>query len=62
MVVYRKTERLAEAQQQIKTVLADLPLYHFARWEQLYGAAGTGHPMDDFQSLVRNELPFETYL
>ncbi|MGM9759368.1 MAG: tetratricopeptide repeat protein, partial [Parabacteroides sp.] len=62
MVVYRRTHRPEAAREQIEAVLTDLPLYHFARWEQLYAATGSGHPMEDFQSLVRNELPFETYL
>lgn len=62
MVVYRKTSQTAKAKAQIDAVLADLPLNHSARFEQLYLGEGSGHPMDDFQSLIRNELPFETYM
>lgn len=62
MVVYRKTSQPEKAKEQIHAVLTDMPLYHFARFEQLYLGEGSGHPMDDFQALVRNELPFETYM
>lgn len=62
MVVYRKTGRLKEAKALIDPLLEDLPLYHAARFEQLYQGEGSGHPIDDLQSLIRNELPFETYM
>lgn len=62
MVVYRKTARLPEAKALIDPLLEELPLYHAARFEQLYQGDGSGHPIDDFQSLIRNELPFETYM
>lgn len=62
MVVYRKISQKAKAKMQIDKVLADVPLYHPARFEQLYLGEGSGHPMDDFQSLIRNELPVETYM
>ena len=62
MVVYRKTNRLKEAKALIDPLLEDLPLYHAARFEQLYQGEGSGHPIDDLQSLIRNELPFETYM
>ena len=62
MVVYRKTGRLKEAKALINPLLEDLPLYHAARFEQLYQGEGSGHPIDDLQSLIRNELPFETYM
>lgn len=62
MVVYRKTDRPEKAKALIKSLLEDLPLYHAARFEQLYLGEGSGHPIDDFQSLIRNELPFETYM
>lgn len=61
MVAYRKTSQTEKAKEQIRTVLADMPLYHFARFEQLYAGEGSGH-LQNFQSLVRNELPFETYM
>lgn len=62
MVVYRKTDRPEKAKALIESLLEDLPLYHAARFEQLYLGEGSGHPIDDFQSLIRNELPFETYM
>lgn len=62
MVVYRKTGQADKARAQIEAVLADMPLNHLARFEQLYLGDGSGHPMDDFQSLIRNELTHETYM
>ena len=60
MVVYRKTNQPEKAKALIDPLLEDLPLYHAARFEQLYQGEGSGHPIDDLQSLIRNELPFET--
>lgn len=62
MVVYRKTNQPEKAKALIDPLLEDLPLYHAARFEQLYQREGSGHPIDDLQSLIRNELPFETYM
>lgn len=62
MVVYRKTNQPEKAKALIDPLLEDLPLYHAARFEQLYQEEGSGHPIDDLQSLIRNELPFETYM
>lgn len=62
MVVYRKISQPEKAKEQILAVLTNIPLYHPARFEQLYLGEGSGHPIDDFQSLIRNELPFETYM
>lgn len=62
MVVYRKTNQREKAKALIDPLLEDLPLYHAARFEQLYQGEGSGHPIDDLQSLIRNELPFETYM
>lgn len=62
MVVYRKTNQPEKAKALIEPLLEGLPLYHAARFEQLYQGDGSGHPIDDFQSLIRNELPFETYM
>lgn len=62
MVVYHKTNQPEKAKALIDPLLEDLPLYHAARFEQLYQGEGSGHPIDDLQSLIRNELPFETYM
>ncbi len=60
MVAYRKVGKRKQASEQIDLILTDLPLYHFARFEKLY--QDDPFPARDFQSLIRNELPFETYL
>ena len=60
MVVYRKTSQSEKAKEQYQQVLAKMPLYHFARFEELY--AGNQLKQESFKSLVRNELPFETYM
>lgn len=63
MVVYRKTARPEKAIEQIDAVLTDMPLYHPARFERL--ALDNGLQSLDsgkLKSLIRNELPFETYI
>ena len=60
-VAYRKSGQPEEARKQIDYVLAQLPLYHPARFEKAL-LEGTARPGESFKSLVRNELPFETYL
>jgi tetratricopeptide (TPR) repeat protein len=60
MVVYRKTDRQEEALNIIYPLLEELPLYHKARFEE-YLLEGTGKA-EDFTALVRNELPYETYM
>lgn len=68
MVAYRKSGQTEKAAEQIGHVLAELPLYHFARFEKTFCAPETeraeavGRPGETFTSLVRNELPFETYM
>lgn len=62
MVVYRKTNRLEKTKAIIDPLLEELPLYHAARFEQLYQGEGFVHSIGDFQSLIRNELLFETYM
>lgn len=62
MVAYRKSGRLEKAKEQIDEVLADLPLYHFARFENAYQTTSSTHPIQSFMALIRNELPFETYM
>ena len=59
MVVYRKTGQPDKAKAIIDPLLEDLPLYHAARFENYLL-----NRMDekDFVSLIRNELPFETYM
>lgn len=59
MVVYRKTGQPDKAKAIIDPLLENLPLYHAARFESYLL-----NRMDerDFGSLIRNELPFETYM
>ncbi len=61
MVVYRKTGQKEKATQQIETVLADWPLYHFARYEQLC-LDRTPEAVGRFGNGIHNELAWETYL
>lgn len=61
MVAYRKSGRKEKAAQQIEEVLADWPLYHFARYEKLC-LSPSFEGMEQFTDLVRNELAWETYL
>ncbi len=60
MVIYRKTNQIEKAKALIDSVLDKLPLYHAARFEQFY--QGGEKAMTEFQSLIRNELPQETYM
>ncbi|MCD8268293.1 MAG: DUF5107 domain-containing protein [Parabacteroides sp.] len=59
LVVYRKTDRADQAKALISSLLEELPLYHVARFES-YLLNGTDK--ETFSSLIRNELPFETYM
>ena len=66
MLVYRQTGRTEAALQQTAFVLDKLPLYHPARFEQLLNEKKV-HPSSadvsaSLKALVRNELPFETYM
>lgn len=60
MVAYRKTGQKTKAQEQIDLVLKKLPLYHPARFEQTCWE--NSNDLSKFGSLIRNELPFETYM
>ncbi len=60
MVIYRKMNKPEKAKALIDSVLENLPLYHAARFERFY--QGGEKAMADFQSMVRNELPAQTYM
>jgi tetratricopeptide (TPR) repeat protein len=60
-VAYRKMNLMDKANQQIDSILTDMPLYHYARFEKVYGSSDTNW-MTSFKSLIRNELPNETYM
>jgi tetratricopeptide (TPR) repeat protein len=61
MIARRKTGQPEKAAEQIETVLSELPLYHFARYEK-YRLEKTADGPATFTSLIRNELPWETCL
>lgn len=61
MVVYRQTGQSEKAAQAAASVLTELPLYHMARFEK-YLQQPKGSKPETFTALIRNELPFETYM
>lgn len=61
MVAYRKSLQPEKAKEQIDYVLNELPLYHFARYEN-YLARISPETENQFKQLIRNELPDETYI
>ena len=62
-LVYRYTNQKEKAREETDAVLAQWPLYHPARFEKLLSDQGKeGIKLNEFTSLVRNELPAETYL
>lgn len=62
-VAYRYLGETEKAAEQIGQVLADLPLYHPVRFEQAWlEGRRTPEQLASFSSLIRNELPQETYL
>ncbi|HLR30913.1 MAG TPA: tetratricopeptide repeat protein, partial [Fodinibius sp.] len=60
-VSYRKQERDENAQSILDQILKIDPLNHFARFEQ-YLLDDSEEQLKEFTSLIRNELPRETYL
>ena len=60
MVIYRKMNQPEKAKALIDSVLENLPLYHAARFERFY--QGGEKAMADFKSMIRNELPAQTYM
>ena len=62
MVAYRKMGQPAKAQEQADKVLAHLPLYHPARYEASLIQRDSRQTKESFAALVRNELPFETFM
>lgn len=59
MVAYRKMDRPEKAKSIIAFLLEEFPLYHVARFESYLL---TGMDRKEFETLIRNELPFETYM
>ena len=60
-VSYRKQQKRQEARSVLETILELDPLNHFARFEQ-YLLEPNDRMFEEFSSLIRNELPHETYL
>jgi tetratricopeptide (TPR) repeat protein len=58
---YRKLNQKTEAEHILNELLEIDPLDHFARFEQ-YLLSPADKKLSDFKSLIRNELPYETYL
>lgn len=61
IVACRKSGQPEMAREEINRLLAVLPLYHPARFEQSL-LDGDAQPDKSFSALIRNELPAETYL
>ncbi|MCC6286734.1 MAG: hypothetical protein IT249_02510 [Chitinophagaceae bacterium] len=59
-VAHRKAGNAAEAETTLKTILQIDPINHFARYEQ-YLLHPDSSANKNFYSLIRNELPGETY-
>lgn len=59
MVAYRKNNQPEKAKAIIDPLLEELPLYHVARFEKYLLEEES---KEAFTSLIRNELPFETYM
>ena len=60
-VAYRKEQNIKQAQATLEALLQLDPLSHFARAE-LYFLQPDSEKLSAFTSLIRNELPYETYL
>jgi len=61
ILCYRYTNKTAEGEKLIADILKDNPLLHSIRYES-YLLHPTEAAKKEFQSLVRNELPDETYI
>ena len=61
MVIYRYSGKTDEALKIIEELLTNLPLNHFARFEYYLLNPGP-QTKSEFASMIRNELPDETYL
>ncbi|MCC5908367.1 MAG: DUF5107 domain-containing protein [Balneolaceae bacterium] len=60
-VLHRKLNQTDQAVAVLETMLEIDPLNHFARFEQ-YLLSGNEEDLNIFSSMIRNELPHETYL
>ncbi len=60
-IVYRQKGLPSKAQEMLARIMAADPLNHMARYE-LYSLKPSPHSLKQFQSMIRNEYPHETYL
>ncbi len=60
-IVYRQKGLPTKAQEMLARIMAADPLNHMARYE-LYSLKPSPHSLKQFQSMIRNEYPHETYL
>lgn len=60
-LAYRKMGNSEDASKILNSMLALDPLCHFARFEK-YLQSGRNNDLRDFNGMIRNELPSETYL
>ena len=62
ILAYRKNGEFEKAKEKINTVLESLPLCHGIRFEKHCLSDNVTDKSGEFSSLIRNELPFETYM
>ena len=60
-ITYRTQDLAEKAREILEQLLAIEPLNHLARFE-IYLSDPTSDKLSAFQSMIRNEMPFETYL
>ncbi len=60
-IAYRQANQAGKARETLARILDIDPLNHFARFEQYLLDPGP-RTLDNFKSMIRNELPHETYL
>jgi len=60
-IIYRKLKRPKQARRVLEQLVEIDPLNHLARFE-LYQLETTAEKLNNFRSMIRNELPHENYL
>lgn len=61
-VCYRKSGKQEQLKEQIRSNLTEFPLDHITRYEHYLLKGASPDAQDVFTSLIRNELPKETYM
>lgn len=62
LVCYRMSGKQLEYSKQLENLLAEYPLDHIVRYEQYLSQKVSNEARNSFTSLIRNELPEETYM